>query len=196
MNATQNEKRSTWNTQRNLYGRKLLVHPSQLDERAPKNHSRNSHGNTHPWRASQANRLWTALGALCLSFGLSACGSGSDPVAANTAFTYTRSEVAALSSVKCEGTPVVGVWKALHTGQGSSTYDTVEIGPDCFFQTYACGTIGYIDSDVSKEFGIAEVVYLGNVSTMGGCPPAGRYRCNYRISAPYYKEMVLDCLPN
>lgn len=202
-NQSENQKSFTWNLPRkvlrNLLSGIILDSPLPIRPRATATQSRASVGITCQAWTSRASRLW-ALG-LSLAFTLAGCGgdSGTEPIGNSEGIdvsSLSRDEVASMSSVSCLDSPTIGTWKALHTGDGSNTYDTVEIGEDCYFRSFVCGTVGYIDSDVSDSFGITTVVYLGNTSTASWCPLSGVYRCNYRISAPAYHEMVLDCLPD
>lgn len=135
-------------------------------------------------------RLWAVLWAAILLF--SGCGGS----AGQRALAPSRdpgvrpdvAAVAALSSVDCSRSPVLGNWRQVTPFQ-----DLIVIGKDCLFETQLCGVLGYIDSAVDTDLGIADVEFVWVGSTSPACPPPGRYRCAYDARLIAYREIVVDC---
>lgn len=136
-----------------------------------------------------------------LAFGLAAalfqpaCGDSSDgQLSSNVAASKpTADEIAKMSHVSCTDSPLVGTWKAIHEGRYPNVYDQITLRKDCLFETYTCGTLGYVDSEIKETKGIATVVYVRNQTDKSGCPAPGKYRCAYDAINPYYGELVIDC---
>lgn len=130
--------------------------------------------------------------ALCFSLlGLYACGdSGSNhetalapPTENLTALENTeetRSLVASQSNYSCEDIYLVGNWSVVDAYSFDSQ-DVIEISEDCLFETYHCGTLGYITDGGDNPFrGIIKVTIMGHVFPKPGeCLGNGAYTCSY-----------------
>lgn len=128
-----------------------------------------------------------------LSLALYACG-GSDPAqtsAGQSGSLQSADEIAKMSHVDCSQSPLVGTWKAMRTYP--NVYDQVTLRKDCLFETFDCGTLGYVDSEIKETRGIATVIYVRNQNDRDTCPAPGKYSCAYDAINPYYGELKLSC---
>jgi hypothetical protein len=131
------------------------------------------------------------LALLGATLSLQACGDDSPEPNSSTEAANgskpTAESLHGLSKTDCHSSPLVNQWRVYDKGK-----DVITIDEDCIVEGYACGSIGYINSEVTTEVGIAEVVIVYS-QNLPGCAGAGTYQCAYDARNASFQELHFDC---
>ena len=125
------------------------------------------------------------LGILFLLFQLLGCGDDTPSQATSStediplSTNVNRDAITALSAIgDCSESHLIGTWKI---SSGNTIVDQIKISEDCYFETFTCGQVGYLNSEAREVIGFVEVVLTDYISypLSSSCPPLIPLRCAY-----------------